>query len=84
MTALLASAALLLPVTPDVASVALAAMTTALLCAVVVSVAVARRRTPVAVVLTTPVDRRLRGRVLQQSRPGVSGRIRARAPGCGR
>lgn len=33
--------------------------------------------------ITTPADRRLHGRFLQQSRPGVPGRTRARAPGCG-
>jgi AcrR family transcriptional regulator len=32
----------------------------------------------------SPAGRRLRGRFLQQSRPGVPGRVRARAPGCGR
>jgi hypothetical protein len=32
---------------------------------------------------STPARRRLHGRFLQQSRPGVPGRTRSRAPGCG-
>lgn len=32
---------------------------------------------------TAPAFRRLRGSFQQQSRPGVPGRVRARAPGCG-
>jgi hypothetical protein len=33
--------------------------------------------------VSSPARRRLHGRFLQQSRPGVPGRTRSRAPGCG-
>ena len=33
--------------------------------------------------VNAPARRRLHGRFLQQSRPGVPGRTRSRAPGCG-
>jgi hypothetical protein len=35
------------------------------------------------VAVGSPARRRLHGRFLQQSRPGVPGRTRSRAPGCG-
>jgi hypothetical protein len=33
--------------------------------------------------ITAPALRRLRGSFFQHTRPGVPGRVRARAPGCG-
>lgn len=81
---LLTCAAVLLPVVPDAHPASIAAATAVVLLALTLAVAVG----PVPGLLTVPVvapaRRRLRGRFLQQSRPGVPGRVRARAPGCGR
>ena len=59
----------------------IAAMTAALLCGLAAQLA-HHRMLPAAVVgVTEPPARRLHGSFHQQSRPGVPGRIRARAPG---
>ncbi len=78
----LAGAALLLPVADGNPAV-LAAMTAVLLLAVALTLASAPTPVRVSTSRTAP-GRRLHGRFLQQSRPGVPGRIRARAPGSGR
>lgn len=84
MAWLVTCAAMLQPVVVDGSTVALAAATAALLCALAFASFAVLPVSTLGVVVAVPARQRLRGRFLQQSRPGVPGRTRARAPGCGR
>ena len=84
IASVLACVAMLLPVVPDGNPAALAVLTAALLCAIAVSLLIGSSTPLVSAVIVAPDRDRLRGRFLQQSRPGVPGRTRARAPGSGR
>lgn len=84
VTWLVTCAAVVLPVVVDGSGLAVVGASAALLCALTVAVLALPALTTNTAVAAVPVRRRLRGRFLQQSRPGVPGRIRARAPGCGR
>ena len=81
---LVTCAALVLPVVVDGSGLAVVGASAALLCALTVAVLALPAVSPRAALVAVPVHQRLRGRFLQQSRPGVPGRTRARAPGCGR
>ena len=81
---LVTCAALVLPVVVDGSGLAVVAASAALLCALTVAVLALPAVSARTAVVAVPVHQRLHGRFLQQSRPGVPGRTRARAPGCGR
>ena len=84
LTSLVICATLLLPVVVDGSSVAMVSASAALLCAITVATLAVPTASIRPAVVTVAVSQRLHGRFLQQSRPGVPGRTRARAPGCGR
>lgn len=84
ITWLLTCSAVLLPVVVDGSGVAVAAAAAALLCALTFAGFAVAPISTLGAVVAVPARQRLRGRFLQQSRPGVPGRTRARAPGCGR
>ena len=84
LTVLVTCAALLLPVVVDASGMAVVSASVALLCAITIAALAAPAASHRTAVVTVPVSQRLHGRFLQQSRPGVPGRTRARAPGCGR
>lgn len=56
--------------------------TAALVCALVAQLLAGRSESPPLVIVIELAARRLHGSFHQQSRPGVPGRIQARAPGC--
>lgn len=56
--------------------------TAALVCALVAQLLAGRSAAARPVIVIEPAARRLHGSFHQQSRPGVPGRIQARAPGC--
>jgi hypothetical protein len=84
LTLLVTCAALLLPVVVDGSGLAVVSASAAMLCAFTIAALAAPAANHRTAVVTVPVSQRLHGRFLQQSRPGVPGRTRARAPGCGR
>ena len=81
---LVTCAAFVLPVVVDGSGLAVVGASAALLCALTVAVLALPAMSARTAVVAVPVHQRLHGRFLQQSRPGVPGRTRARAPGCGR
>lgn len=84
VASLLSIAAVLLPVVADSSTTTLLILTAALVCCWAVR-PVGSSPMPLRVVQRrAPGTRALRGGFLQQTRPGVPGRTRARAPGCGR
>jgi hypothetical protein len=76
--------AVLPPVMVDGSATVLAAGAASLVCLLAFSLLRSLPPGLVGAPAPAPVTRRVRGRFLQQSRPGVPGRTRARAPGCGR
>lgn len=82
LTWLVICVAVLQPTVVDGSGVAAAAA--ALLCALTVAGSAVPSASTVRAVVAVPARQRRHGRFLQQSRPGVPGRTRARAPGCGR
>ena len=76
--------ALLLPIAAGGGhSAALALVASAMLCGLAAHLVLACAPRTCEVHVKTPASRRLHGRFLQQCRPGVPGRTRSRAPGCG-
>lgn len=84
LTWLVIGVAVLQPTVVDGSGVAVAAAAAALLCALTVAGSAVPPAITVRAVVAVPARQRRHGRFLQQSRPGVPGRTRARAPGCGR
>lgn len=80
---LLVCAAVLQPAAVDVTVSGVVVLTAVLLVAMAMAAAVILPRATTRALTVAPACRRLRGRFLQQSRPGVPGRVRSRAPGYG-
>lgn len=84
VASLVTLAAVLLPVVTDPSTALLLGVAAALVAATA-AVASAGPAAALGIVrVTAPGTRARRGRFLQQTRPGVPGRTRSRAPGCGR
>ncbi|WP_157720448.1 DUF6412 domain-containing protein [Friedmanniella luteola] len=81
---LVALAAGLLPVVTDPTTAALLGVAVALLCGAAAVVPAAPAPALGLVRVAAPGTRARRGTFPQQTRPGVPGRTRSRAPGCGR
>ncbi|GAA1437234.1 hypothetical protein GCM10009616_38610 [Microlunatus lacustris] len=84
VASLVTLAAILLPVVTDPSTALLLSTAAALLGGLAALVPALPQPALGVVRAATPGVRARRGRFLQQTRPGVPGRTRSRAPGCGR
>lgn len=84
VASLVTFAAMLLPAVTDPSTALLVGAAAALLGGLAALAPTLPQAAPGVVRVAAPGTRTRRGRFLQQTRPGVPGRTRSRAPGCGR